>query len=269
MVLSGVLSLRLEMAIPNAIEEHRARAIAKLGMATSSAIAALLVVLYWVPAAGVAIPALSRSYLPWTLSLSLLTAVFVILSQLYIWYGLYAGLGQRSLLQGLVATSSSLLLGAAGFASGLILGQCMGRLAAIGLMAKSLPHVGVTRIADRFQWRRLWRYPVLFMPAGILNSIGGQLPLLLTAAWFGAEAAGLLGISQRVLALPAAIVGLAISQVFLGRLAEVRRVGRPGQLRVTKGALRVLLPAGGAITAAAYVLAPLLEWLLGAEWTGA
>lgn len=270
MLLSGVVSLRLELAIPNAVEEHQADSVAWLALGVSALLTAALLVLAWVPGAGLLSLALSPDYLVWTLIATLLTAAFTVLSQLFIWRGQFSLLGLRAFWQGLVATLSSVVFGLAGMVwTGLLLGQVLGRVAAIGLMAASvLPGRRTEVSGTRLHWRSLWKYPALFMPAGILNTLGGQLPLLLTAAWFGAEAAGLLGVAQRVLVLPAAIVGLAISQVFLGRLAEVRRSGLPHQLKVVRGAARILLPVGILLTLGALALAPLMSWLLGGEWVG-
>lgn len=268
-ILSEVVSLRLELAIPNSTDASRARSIAKIALCVSALMTSALAVLMWIPHAQDISQALSPQYLPWTLAASLLSATFNILSQLFIWRGRFATLGMRSFWQGLVGTLSSIGLGLAGFLTyGLILSQALGRIAAIAMMGGAIRHDGSESPARRrIRWRTLWKYPVLFTPAGILNTLGGQLPLLLTAAWFGIQAAGLLGVAQRVLMLPASVVGLAIGQVYLGRLAEVRRSGKPDQRMAATRALKALVPIGVAITLGAFALAPLIGWILGSEWT--
>ncbi|ANH38197.1 Polysaccharide biosynthesis protein [Nocardioides dokdonensis FR1436] len=269
MLLSSIMTLRLEAAIANALDAAHAKALARLGLCVSGVIATLLLVVGYMYDGSYISLALSTHYLRWTILCTLLTSAFVILSQLFIWEGKFRLLGWRSFWQGLVATLASLLLGVAGVGIGLIAGQILGRIAAISVMAapprgrgRSIPFSRAIRIPG------LWQYPVLFTPAALLNIAGSQLPLLLTAAWFGAEAAGLLGVAQRVLVIPAAVVGLAISQVFLGKLAEIRRSSKPDQGTLTRSILAILIPIGAAITLAAIVLAPLADWMLGEEWAG-
>ena len=265
-----VVSLQLELAIPNATDSSDAQFVARIALGTSLLLSGALALLIWFPKVTSLTVALSPDYIGWTLLATALTAIFTILSQLYIWLGEFSRLGMRSFWQGIVATSTSVLFGFAGLVStGLLLSQALGRVAAIVMMARSLGrHRATTPMRGPFQWRSLLKYPLLFMPAGILNALGRYLPLLLVAAWFGADDAGLFGLAQRLLMLPSAIVGLAISQVFLGRLAEIRRSALPNQRRATQSALKFLVPAGLVIIIGGELLAPLATWVLGDQWVG-
>jgi O-antigen/teichoic acid export membrane protein len=60
----------------------------------------------------------------------------------------------------------------------------------------------------------------MLAPSALLNAIGLQAPLLLVAYLYGPTVAGWLGMTQRVLALPATLLGAAIAQVFLAEFAS-------------------------------------------------
>lgn len=71
--------------------------------------------------------------------------------------------------------------------------------------------------------RRHWRFPVFSTWSGLLSRGSAQLPGLLLASYFGAEALGLYAITQRVLGQPMATIGRAVAAVFYKRLADERR----------------------------------------------
>lgn len=109
-------------------------------------------------------------------------------------------------------------------ATGLILGYMLGLVAAAALMIKPV-------FTDRFfmrshprriftEMRRTRKFASVSSVTGLINVIGLQLPLVLCAALFGPAAAGLYAVSQRVLALPANLIGITMGQTFL---AEIRR----------------------------------------------
>ena len=56
-----------------------------------------------------------------------------------------------------------------------------------------------------------------------------QLTVLLIARWYGAAEAGFLGLANRVLTVPAALVGAAVAQVLATELARSRDSGRLSQ----------------------------------------
>ncbi len=58
------------------------------------------------------------------------------------------------------------------------------------------------------------RFPQFALPADLINSVSGQLPLLIIAGKFGAEASGLFALTVRVLGAPIGLLGVAILDVF-------------------------------------------------------
>ena len=56
--------------------------------------------------------------------------------------------------------------------------------------------------------------PKYLLPTSLLDVITLQLPLILISAWFSSESAGQFSMAWKILALPATLVGGAVSQVF-------------------------------------------------------
>jgi len=101
----------------------------------------------------------------------------------------------------------------------------------------SISFGGVRRMARRYQ-----RYPLLSSFSGLINSVGLQLPAILLASFYGLQVAGWFTLGQRVIGAPMALVGQAVSQVYLGEAAQLARQN-PSSLRslFLKTASRLLL----------------------------
>jgi O-antigen/teichoic acid export membrane protein len=63
--------------------------------------------------------------------------------------------------------------------------------------------------------------PKYLLPAALLDVVTLQLPILLIAAWFSGEESGQFSMAWKVLALPMALFGAAIGQVFFQKFSEV------------------------------------------------
>ena len=61
--------------------------------------------------------------------------------------------------------------------------------------------------------------PKYLLPTALLDVATLQLPILLITSSFGAESAGQFGMAMRVLAIPAAVLGAAVGQVFVQKIA--------------------------------------------------
>jgi O-antigen/teichoic acid export membrane protein len=97
--------------------------------------------------------------------------------------------------------------------------------------------------------------------------MGVQAPILLIAYFYGGEVAGWLGLSQRVLALPVALIGAAAAQVYLGELvsASLQEPAHPMTLFVK--ASRRLAGIGFAIALVLLVAGPwLFRLVFGPQW---
>lgn len=273
---SAVLSLRWEKAVPLPALERDALAVTQLalGAAWGLALVALPAVIVldshlagWSGAADTAT-------WWWTVPVAgALAASFAVLGQLAVRDHRYNALGVRNALQPSVTSLVQLLLAwvVAGPA-GLIWGYLTGRLAGLpGLvrgsgLGGSAGRAGRSRRVLIAVARRYRRFPLVGMPAGLLNLAGLQIPTILVARQYGAEVAGPFGLAVMVAALPVTLVAVAIGQVFLGQMAaRLRQGGQVGAL-FSNTSRRLAVLALVVALALAVILPPVLRWLLAEEW---
>jgi O-antigen/teichoic acid export membrane protein len=133
-----------------------------------------------------------------------------------------------------------------------------------------------TAARSRLRRRRLralaWRYrqfPLLNSPHAFVNGLQEAVALSLIAAHAGVAAAGWYAVMVRLVKAPATLVGGALSEALLSRLAEDWREGRSLRPTLARAMRGLLLPAVlGAVLLA--VIGPgLFGWALGAGWAQA
>jgi len=114
--------------------------------------------------------------------------------------------------------------------------------------------------------RALWNFT---LPANLLNTGVGQLPLLIIGARHGAMAAGLFALTQRVLAAPISLLAASVHEVF--KRESVRQFQDTGNCRPAYlHALRVLLLLGFVPSLILLVASPaLFAFAFGEAWRGA
>ncbi|MBQ0901396.1 lipopolysaccharide biosynthesis protein [Micromonospora sp. U21] len=202
------------------------------------------------------------------------TGVVLLLNQLAIRHRRYGSIGRRNFFQSATTAAMQLTLGGAALRpGGLVLGLGMGQaMAALVLMrgagfSGGQARAGRERRHLREVARRYRGFPLLLTPSGLLNVLGTQLPVLLIAYWYGGSVAGWLGLTQRVIAIPAALVASAVAQVYL---AEVSRAARqqPGRCRsIFVAASRKLALFAGLTAVVLWVAAPAaFSVVFGSEW---
>ncbi len=250
--LAAVAAGRFELAIPLPEPDCEAHDLVAVGLLTAlgTALIGTLVVAACRDPIGSAFdqPTLTGWLwlVPWTAAAM---AAVQVLNQLAIRYRRYHAIGRRNFLQAAVTLLTQLGAGAAGLrAGGLVLGLGIGQAAgALSLLsgARRPDPGGKPTLARRHRLlraaARYHRFPLMLAPSGLLNVLGLQLPVLLFAYYYGAEVAGWLGFTQRILTLPIALLGLAVAQVYL---AELARVARTDSTRASQLFLRISLRLG-------------------------
>lgn len=224
--------------------------------------------------AKMAFPGVFVPFLPlWVLGTSVLTGLFTLLSQLAVREGRYGSVGARTIYQAVTTAGLQVGLGSAAWShTGLLTGMLLGKAAGIvGLAKQSYRYIGRHKpsevkplLADH------WRFPVVFAPSGLLNSVALQLPVLVLAAIYGIDFAGQLGMAERIVGIPLTLVGAATGQVFMGELARLKRAGEKryfalfARVSVTLSLISIIAFGGLALTA---------DWLiplaLGQDWEAA
>ncbi|MEE6295627.1 lipopolysaccharide biosynthesis protein [Georgenia wangjunii] len=220
---------------------------------------------------------------PWILYVPLISSVaaaFTVLHYLALRRQRYGAIARRSVIRSLVLVTYQC---GAGLVSptpaGLLLGQAAGEFAGVVSL--------LSRSSIRAAWRRnkvrplrahlgrLWlsakvylRFPLLLAPSGLLNVAGVHLPVVLVSGLYGPAVAGWLGMAQRSVSVPVALVAASVAQVFLARFARAVREEDPGARTLFIRTFRRLSAAAVLTTVTILVAAPtLLHGLLGSEWS--
>jgi lipopolysaccharide exporter len=267
-------SLRYEFAIPLPEDEDVARSLLGLTFVLLAAMASLVSLLVWLAGdayvSAVNVPAL-RPYL-WLIPVGFLGAgAYQAISFWAIRHREFNRVARTKLSQGIGQVLAQVGLGFAGMGvGGLLIGDVVGRVAGGGgLLLLALRERGRSRITPASLLgvvTRYRRFPLLTTSAGLLAIGGLQLPSIVFAAGFGVAAAGLYGLSYKMLVLPTMLVGHAVHQVFLSRAAMVAR--EPARLRQLTERTALSLFAGGLPVFGVVALGgpQIFGTVMGSEW---
>lgn len=268
---------RYELAVPLPSKEKHAQSLVFLGL-TSACLVGI---------AGTAVVALAGTeiatrfgqarLMPWLWAVPISATAMgcsLVLSQLAIRHGRFKSIGRRNVLQQVTMVVGQIAGGLGGLKpGGLVIGFGFSYLAsAASLLIGSGLRAADARQGRKFQdlravARRYWKFPAISGPSGLLNVLGLQLPVVLLAYWYGAHVAGWMSLTQRVLALPVTLIGTAVGQVYLSRLAVAIRGDVVAAARMFDRASRNL---GGAACLALIALLALGPWVFplvfGSQW---
>lgn len=172
-------------------------------------------------------------------AISLVPAAFLLAaSQIWVSWasaaGNYRNLSILRIVQSFAITFFQVILGLANpicdsLAEGYLIGLVIGIGFSIYLMPTgTIKLVSIRDVVLSF-WRRHHRFPLYSLPADTINTAASQLPIILVGQRFGADAAGLLSMSFRVLGAPVGLLGKSVLDI-LKRDASVAYKER-GQCR--------------------------------------
>ncbi|WP_182142385.1 oligosaccharide flippase family protein [Schaalia sp. JY-X169] len=226
-----VVTLRLESAAMLPREEEEVSSLARSALVSSIVLAPLYGLALW-----------ALSYLKvgdlwryeyayaWVVLLTLASAWFAVVSQLALRQKLYGEVAKRSLYQSGASAGVQLAFGfVRPTAFGLMTGQLAGSLVGIGAIFKRVRHYfrrpnrGVTK-------RTLWKYrqfPTWFTFSVFMNEVGLKAPVLLVGMVYGASATGQLGMAERLLGIPLALIATSVSSLVSAEFSEMVRTDIP------------------------------------------
>lgn len=273
-MLAGIMALRYEFAVPVCRDADEALAVVAVGGVVVTLLSLLLVLIVIVA---------GRPFADLVGLEGFEQLIWLLPPMLWLW-GLSLPLSGWSIRQGsfrLNAASSlgqfasqavaQLGLGAAGGGAGaLVVGYTMGPVARFVMLWPALTRgdrARMCRLPAGLMWkmaREHWRYPVFSSSSSLLQSASQMLPAVFVAALYGPAAAGLFGLTQRIMGVPVRMLGEAASQVFL---SEIARAEGPALYRLfTRTALAFL--GAGLLGALPLVLAgpSLFALVFGEPW---
>ncbi len=277
--LAVVATARYDMAVVLPADDADAARLMRLALLINTALCALCLLLFWpwhqAIASALGQPALA-AWLPW-LPLGVWLAGSV--AAWTAWNNRqrrYAANAQGRVVQSL---GVSLLQVAAGYsglaAAGLIVSQLAGQLLALLALAWR-------DVAGRFAWlrghsrasllaqaRRYREFPLVNTPHAFVVAFQDSLMLAMLAALSGSAVVGQYALVLRVLKLPAALVGQAVSQVVFRDLAEAAGHGRALRGMLARALLMLAALAVVPFSVLGLWGGPLFAWVFGAGWHGA
>lgn len=183
----------------------------------------------------------------------------------------YIKITQLRIAQSGVGAICGITLGLYGYTTGLLMAQ-------IGSLLVVTAVVMVSLRAMHAQWRKQVirnvatkhsAAPKYLLPTALLDVITMQLPILLITAWFSSEEAGQFSMAWKILALPMALIGGAVGQVFLQRFSQVWPDAQSAR-RLLYRTWKVLAVVGVLPTILVMVFGEqLFTWVLGNAWGSA
>lgn len=278
MIVSAVASWRYELAIPLAEDEDSAAnvALVALGAVFVTTLLTLAAMIIGTSLTDAAVPNAERWIFTWLLPLGVATVgTYQVFTYWTIRLQRYATIAQTKLTQ--AAVLAAVQLGAPLLHAGpvgLVLGDFLGRSAGTARLMRAtfVRQAGVLRTASwsglRETARRYWRFPTFSATAALLNVLSWHLPTILVLSLFGVKAGGWFALTQRVIALPTAVAGQAVSQVYFGRVAELVREKRPDAIQAVfnKVSKRLLLLGAGPVAILAILGPGIFALGFGASW---
>lgn len=167
---------------------------------------------------------------PWLLMIPLAVLFSGVAQTLGAWANrrqAYGTIAYSRIVAALLGTGASVAMGVAGMgAAGLILSFLLSQAAAVGVLAVGVgrnlaaaPHL----LAPDAMWtqaRRFANFPKFSLWVELLNNFSNHLVTLLLPRLFGVAVLGWYSMSQRVVGVPASIVGGAVSEVFRARASR-------------------------------------------------
>ena len=175
-----------------------------------------------------------------------------------------------------VITLSKLLLGKGIIIpGGLIIGEILGRfISATACIYHSLKKDYLLFLSPSFRQIRflIFRYaecPKYVMPAQLLNTVGGEIPVFVLGALFNATELGYYSMACMILSLPSSIISLAVRDAFRKKANDIYKTNGECHNIYTK-TLSVLMFISFIGFSIFYLIAPdLFAFVLGKEWTKA
>lgn len=278
-LLAVVATMRLELAIPLAPSNRSARTVLGAALLSAAVITgmSLLVVLVATPTVSSALGSLAYARWLWTVPVAaFFFASYDALSQYAVRRRRYRLLGRRSFGQSSTIAGAQLLFGILAFPGGLLFGQLAGKAAMTSVMVQTLglrvsrrpPRTMVHALKEKIVEYR--RFPLVLLPSAFLNTLGLQLPVVLFSATYGMGVVGAIALTQRVLAAPAALLGQAVSNVYMGESAASRRSKHDQSRLIFFRASAALAAVSLVVFGAAALLAPLVfPIVFGDDWGNA
>ncbi|WP_251106323.1 lipopolysaccharide biosynthesis protein [Alloacidobacterium dinghuense] len=156
---------------------------------------------------------------------------------------------------------------------GLLIGDAVGRVVGSGRFLRDLwkeyaDQVRAIRLSQMLKLALRYReYPLISLWGALINFSGLALPSLFLAQYYGAQDTGWFALVNRVLGVPAALIGASIAQVYTSEAAKLSRSDPKRLMYIFLKTTRRMLYLGIAPCAVFMMLAPsIFQFIFGHIW---
>lgn len=156
---------------------------------------------------------------------------------------------------------------------GLLMGDSVGRVTGSGRFLRDLwrdypDKLRAIRLSRMVKVAVRYRdYPLISMWGVLINAAVGALPPLFLAQYYGAQGTGWFALVNRVLTVPAALIGLSIAQVYASEAAKLSRSDPKRLMYIFLKTTRHMLYLGLAPCVVFTIFAPwIFQIIFGHEW---
>lgn len=156
---------------------------------------------------------------------------------------------------------------------GLLLGDAVGRISGSGRFARDLltsfpDHLRAIRLRRMLRLAVRYReYPLVSMWGTLINMSGLALPALFLAQYYGTSETGCFALVNRVLGVPAGLIGISIAQVYIAEAAKLSRSDPQRLMNIFLKTTRHMIYLGIAPCTLFALVAPwLFEHIFGHPW---
>lgn len=274
-VLTAAANARYELAIVLPEADDDALSIAALGLLISSAMSGVLLLAVITFNTAIAKALGSMDVAPWLYFLPVVvffTGFFNVLNYYASRQKRFSDIASASVAKAVVMAAVQLSLGMLKFGTGgLVAGHVAASFAAnLRLLRKTRIDRSLREVVDRVRMarnaRRFKDFPLYSLPAVFANSLSNNAGSVLIARFFSTAVLGHYALVQRVLGMPAALVGTSIGQVFYQRAAEERRIHGTAIRAFTSTLKKLLVIAVPTFTLAFLLVEDVFAFVFGEPW---
>lgn len=240
LILTPVMTLRYELAVPLPSRDGTAMTLMVLAAAFVSVTTVIVGSLLWFAGPILLAKVSMEALIPyrWMLVVALTSAgLYEVLLIWAVRRRAYAAIARTQLQQSAVGSIAKAVLGLFGMKPlGLLAGQVLGAGAGTIRLIR-LFKADVKRYWRQVTFIRTWlllrhyrSFPTYRLPSQLLQIFSSQAPLLLTAALYDPSTTGQLGLAMMTLALPMNLLGHSTSKAYYAEIATIGRK-RPAEIR--------------------------------------
>ncbi|MDP4266726.1 MAG: lipopolysaccharide biosynthesis protein [Bacteroidota bacterium] len=229
-IISGVSTGNYEFAIVLPEEDRKALKLTELSIIAASAVSFILLLISILFNTQTGILLKNTNICQWLYLIPFSVLTLSILNSFLYWLNRcksYKAMASNKIIKNTGISVANLGFGVSGFTKyGLISGQILGDfIAAFSLWRKINKN---HKLFSEIKWKEYKllgkeykEFPLLSMPTNLCNNLSSYIPILLISIWFSSTLTGFYYFSLKILSIPMAFIGNAVTQTFYQKFTEI------------------------------------------------